>query len=346
MATMESKTCPAWSARTQNSSSNSCNDFSSYSLDQVNSIYKGSHKLNQASSRSHTVFTIKLKQGKNSSSINFVDLAGSERNWYFNSDETTAIKESIEINKSLFTLKKVINVLSHNTKYNKKDYVPFRESKLTTLLKQSLGGRSKWLIIACANIIDKYSDETLSTLNYASKAGSIINKPIQINDPKQRLIVEQRKQISDLTNELTKAHSHINTLYELKDNNIEHATTFNKADLSPAFSTVNDKTPKTTKNLVKNHKFIDKPSPMAVKSLNDFDADAIRKGLESSGDKTILIEKLIGVLKLAREVQNSNSVLRNDLSQMSSIIDDLNADIYEKQIEIDQLHSKHNTSSI
>lgn len=93
------------------------------------------------SSRSHTVFTISVKGVKSTNSINFVDLAGSERNSYFTSEETDTIKESIEINKSLFALKKVITVLSNNSQSKANDYVPFRDSKLTTLLKQSLGGR-------------------------------------------------------------------------------------------------------------------------------------------------------------------------------------------------------------
>jgi kinesin family member 1 len=152
---------------------------------------------------------LKIKHGNSRSYINFVDLAGSERNSYFSAEEHEAIKESIEINKSLFTLKKVINVLSSNSKSSSKDYVPFRDSKLTTLLKQSLSGRSKCLIIACANVLGKFREETLSTLTYVSKAGCIVKKAVKISDGKQRLINEQKKQIRDLTEQLQKAHSQI-----------------------------------------------------------------------------------------------------------------------------------------
>ena len=73
-----------------------------------------------------------------------MDLAGSERYSYSSTPEESKVtKEGIEINKSLFTLKQVISILSENSRTGANKYVPFRESKLTTLLKQSLGGRSK-----------------------------------------------------------------------------------------------------------------------------------------------------------------------------------------------------------
>ena len=71
----------------------------------------------------------------------------------------------------------------------------------------------------------------------------------------------------------------------------------------------------------------------------------IRKALESTGDKTILIEKLINVLRLARQVQCTNSKLKTDISHMVSIIEDLNLQLYEKQLEIDQAQTNNSNSN-
>lgn len=109
-----------------------------------------SHKLNKASSRSHTIFSITLERVNTQdpddivkSKLQLVDLAGSERLTYVSKDRAMN-KECIEINKSLFTLRQVITSLSDKiVKPNKSNQIiPYRESKLTCLLKQSLGGNS------------------------------------------------------------------------------------------------------------------------------------------------------------------------------------------------------------
>lgn len=111
--------------------------------------------------------------------ISFVDLAGSERLKESKSQGVMA-KETGEINKSLFTLGKVISMLSSKqsaAKLNHK-YIPYRDSKLTMLLQDSLGGTSKALMIACVSPSEMYVDETISTLNYATRTMNIKNKPI------------------------------------------------------------------------------------------------------------------------------------------------------------------------
>jgi hypothetical protein len=89
-------------------------------------------------------------------------------------------KETGQINKSLFTLGKVISMLSSKAeKLNEQaKYIPFRDSKLTMLLQDSLGGTSKALMIACVSPSEVYTDETISTLNYATRTMNIKNKPI------------------------------------------------------------------------------------------------------------------------------------------------------------------------
>jgi hypothetical protein len=98
------------------------------------------------------------------------------------------LKEAIEINKSLFTLRQVISALTENSQKAQKaqplNYVPYRESKLTTLLRQSLGGNSYCLMIACIAPLDLYTEENISTLNYAARASQISNAPSVNTDPR------------------------------------------------------------------------------------------------------------------------------------------------------------------
>jgi len=155
--------------------------------------------MNLSSSRSHAIFTLhfeKIIQSTNlndsisggvgvgvsgceknlptSFKINFIDLAGSER---LKKTGATGerFKESVSINSGLLALSKVIMTLSEN---NPKNYVPYRDSKLTRLLKDSLNGNSITLIVACISACEYNYEETLNTLNYASFAKSIKISPM------------------------------------------------------------------------------------------------------------------------------------------------------------------------
>ena len=135
-----------------------------------------STKMNDFSSRSHTIFTITLyKEHKDNlfrlSKMNLVDLAGSE-NINRSGAMNQRAKETGSINQSLLTLGRVINSLA-----DKSPHVPFRESKLTRLLQDSLGGNTKTALIATISPAKVTSEETCSTLEYASKAKNIKNKP-------------------------------------------------------------------------------------------------------------------------------------------------------------------------
>ncbi len=88
-------------------------------------------------------------------------------------------------------------------------FVPYRESKLTCLLKQSLGGNSYTLMVACLSPSDRYLEENLSTLNYAARASLISNVPTKNIDPRLLEIDEQRKRIHELEKELKNANNHI-----------------------------------------------------------------------------------------------------------------------------------------
>lgn len=99
----------------------------------------------------------------------------------------------------MFTLRKVITGLSDASKSKKAaanlSHIPYRDSKLTCLLKQSLGGNSFCLMIACLSPSDNYIDENISTLNYATKASYISNEPVKNEDPKIKLINELKSKV-------------------------------------------------------------------------------------------------------------------------------------------------------
>lgn len=155
-----------------------------------------SHNLNSASSRAHCLLTLTIEAidtesgGILTSKLQLVDLAGSER-VSMTGNEGVALKESIEINKSLFTLRQVITTLS-SIRDGDASHIPYRDSKLTSLLKQSIGGNSYCLMIACLAPSDSYYEENLSTLAYANKAIGISNEPIKNIDPKSKLVKRLR----------------------------------------------------------------------------------------------------------------------------------------------------------
>ncbi|XP_039483815.1 kinesin-like protein unc-104 isoform X2 [Drosophila santomea] len=167
--------------------------------------------MNETSSRSHAVFTIFFTQRRHDlmtnlttekvSKISLVDLAGSER-----ADSTgakgTRLKEGANINKSLTTLGKVISALAEvaskkkNTK--KADFIPYRDSALTWLLRENLGGNSKTAMIAAISPADINYDETLSTLRYADRAKQIVCKAVVNEDANAKLIRELKEEIQKL----------------------------------------------------------------------------------------------------------------------------------------------------
>ncbi|XP_050354078.1 chromosome-associated kinesin KIF4 [Nymphalis io] len=161
----------------------------------------GSTAMNQASSRSHAVFTIVIAKESRSdknlattSKFHLVDLAGSER-----IKKTKAsgerLKEGVKINQGLLALGNVISALGDGTN---RSFISYRDSKLTRLLQDSLGGNSLTLMVACVSPADYNLDETVSTLRYADRARRIRNKPIINQDAKAAEIVR----LNNLVNEL------------------------------------------------------------------------------------------------------------------------------------------------
>nr|XP_034337468.1 kinesin-like protein unc-104 isoform X9 [Crassostrea gigas] len=193
------------------------------SFDDINNLIDEGNKartvaatnMNETSSRSHAVFTIIFTQrrrdeatnmvGEKVSKVSLVDLAGSER-----ADSTgakgTRLKEGANINKSLTTLGKVISALAEvsamdiksNKKKRKADFIPYRDSVLTWLLRENLGGNSKTAMIAALSPADVNYDETLSTLRYADRAKQIVCKAVVNEDPNAKIIRELKEEVAKL----------------------------------------------------------------------------------------------------------------------------------------------------
>uniref|UniRef100_A0A8C7YQ85 Kinesin-like protein n=1 Tax=Oryzias sinensis TaxID=183150 RepID=A0A8C7YQ85_9TELE len=159
----------------------------------------GSTAMNAASSRSHAIFTITLEQRKGLnkvdsivSKLHLVDLAGSERQKKTKA-EGDRLKEGISINRGLLCLGNVISALGDESKKN--TFVPYRDSKLTRLLQDSLGGNSHTLMIACISPADSNMEETINTLRYADRARKIKNKPIVNIDPRAAEMNRLKQQV-------------------------------------------------------------------------------------------------------------------------------------------------------
>ncbi|XP_056330948.1 kinesin-like protein KIF1A isoform X2 [Danio aesculapii] len=171
--------------------------------------------MNETSSRSHAVFNIIFTQKQHDnesenttekvSKISLVDLAGSER-----ADSTgakgTRLKEGANINKSLTTLGKVISALAemdsapNKNKKKKKveSFIPYRDSVLTWLLRENLGGNSRTAMVAALSPADINYDETLSTLRYADRAKQIRCNAVINEDPNNRLVRELKEEVARL----------------------------------------------------------------------------------------------------------------------------------------------------
>ncbi|KAG9414826.1 Kinesin-like protein kif21b [Aphanomyces cochlioides] len=181
----------------------------------------GATEMNSESSRSHAILTLTMVQyipydmpsteeGGEADAptefdvrccyFNFVDLAGSEKQ-KMTKAEGQRLKEGIDINKGLFVLGCVINALGDDTKRGKV-HVPYRDSKLTRMLQDSLGGNSRTLMVCCVSPAGKNIAETKSSLSYANRARNIQNKAVVNRDEQSSLVADLRRQIQALEGEL------------------------------------------------------------------------------------------------------------------------------------------------
>jgi kinesin family protein 6/9 len=181
--------------------------------DALNCLFEGelartvaAHQLNNRSSRSHTVFTVHIESRSRvestdkviTSKLHLVDLAGSERTKKTGSSGLT-LKEATFINKSLSFLEQVVIALSSNHR----DHIPYRQSRLTNLLRDSLGGNCKTVMIANIWPEASHLEETISTLKFATRMMRVSNEAIvNVTLDKHLMIKRYEKEIRDLKQEL------------------------------------------------------------------------------------------------------------------------------------------------
>ncbi|XP_065703669.1 kinesin-like protein KIF7 isoform X2 [Patagioenas fasciata] len=185
--------------------------------------HTGATHINRQSSRSHTIFTVTMEQRRGAgrlllhhppasipasgqvlvSKFHFVDLAGSER-IVKTGNTGERLKESIHINSGLLALGNVISALGDPRR--KSSHIPYRDSKITRILKDSLGGNAQTVMIACVSPSSADFDESLNTLNYASRAQNIQNKAV-VNCRKETEHIEDlHRQIKNLQKALEQRH--------------------------------------------------------------------------------------------------------------------------------------------
>ncbi|XP_068190294.1 kinesin-like protein KIF3B isoform X1 [Antennarius striatus] len=168
----------------------------------------GATNMNEQSSRSHAIFVIKVEcselgvDGENHirvGKLNLVDLAGSERQTKTGS-QGERLKEATKINLSLSALGNVISALVDG----RSSHIPYRDSKLTRLLQDSLGGNARTVMVANIGPASYNVEETLTTLRYSNRAKNIKNKPRINEDPKDALLRKFQKEIAELKAQLLK----------------------------------------------------------------------------------------------------------------------------------------------
>ena len=219
--------------------------------------------MNKVSSRSHCLFTINIKKISTKGKILFskfclVDLAGSER-VAVTGNQGQALKESIEINKSLFILRQVITSLSSNEKH-----IPFRDSKLTCLLSQSIGGNSWSILIACISPLNTNYEENVSTLMFATKTNTIFNIPTKNIDPKSGIINALKVKINQSEiSEIDEIHRENQDLRE----NVESLKVFTKVYI-PKIKKVQLENAKMAKK-IESFKAVDKSICSSTKDIKE-----------------------------------------------------------------------------
>ena len=172
--------------------------------------------MNQSSSRSHAIFTIYLEQYAQSSNtnssdspiyksakFNLVDLAGSERMKKTGAQGNT-LREGIHINRGLLALGNVITSLAKAQTHKRKIIPCFRDSKLTRILQDSMGGNSKTYMIACISGEEGNFEESMSTLYYASKTRLIKNRAIVNEDSNLAIVLKLNQELFNLKGEIIK----------------------------------------------------------------------------------------------------------------------------------------------
>ncbi|CAH8625593.1 unnamed protein product [Dicrocoelium dendriticum] len=323
-----------------------------YSSDDVLSLLQsGSEKravggtaMNQHSSRSHAVFTLhflirpkehhSISAGSDaetvdplapvenvtlSSKLHLVDLAGSERQKKTRA-EGDRLKEGININRGLLALGNVISALCEKDA-KKRSHIPYRDSRLTRLLQDSLGGNSTTVMLACVSPADSNMEETLNTLRYADRARLIKNKPILNRaDPKDAELARLRSLVAQLQSRMNKGAYHLPILSPCP-------VARNRTALNPSTGMISGLTDKVSKLEDELRALVDELD----RTLEDnadlykkmFDVEAVRDAICLEVDK--ITEALHAFKASINSHSNSDSELEDFITKVEIILSSISA---------------------
>ena len=322
----------------------------------------GATSMNDQSSRSHSLFTVYLEieeKGENNNSriksgkLNLVDLAGSERVGKTNATGQT-FDEGKKINLSLTALGSVIDALSQNRKY-----IPYKDSKLTRLLADSLGGNTKTVMFANISPASYNYDETLGTLRYASRAKLIKNAPVVNEDPKDALLRKYEEEIKALKEKLANG-GNINEILEevseesddgddaeVEEENKQIVKNFKKKKSvylgdDPEKIALMAKIAELEKNLIDNVKLEDAEVREGEEKLNKNElAKRIKEQEEKNKQFKEYREKQMKeneeienkMKKLQEQKEKEEELLKNDANKLQEKIKELNSEIEDLKNE-------------
>ena len=322
----------------------------------------GATSMNDQSSRSHSLFTVYLEieeKGENNNSriksgkLNLVDLAGSERVGKTNATGQT-FDEGKKINLSLTALGSVIDALSQNRKY-----IPYKDSKLTRLLADSLGGNTKTVMFANISPASYNYDETLGTLRYASRAKLIKNAPVVNEDPKDALLRKYEEEIKALKEKLANG-GNINDILEevseesddgddaeVEEENKQIVKNFKKKKSvylgdDPEKIALMAKIAELEKNLIDNVKLEDAEVREGEEKLNKNElAKRIKEQEEKNKQFKEYREKQMKeneeienkMKKLQEQKEKEEELLKNDANKLQEKIKELNSEIEDLKNE-------------
>ena len=322
----------------------------------------GATSMNDQSSRSHSLFTVYLEieeKGENNNSriksgkLNLVDLAGSERVGKTNATGQT-FDEGKKINLSLTALGSVIDALSQNRKY-----IPYKDSKLTRLLADSLGGNRKTVMFANISPASYNYDETLGTLRYASRAKLIKNAPVVNEDPKDALLRKYEEEIKALKEKLANG-GNINDVLEevseesddgddaeVEEENKQIVKNFKKKKSvylgdDPEKIALMAKIAELEKNLIDNVKLEDAEVREGEEKLNKNElAKRIKEQEEKNKQFKEYREKQMKeneeienkMKKLQEQKEKEEELLKNDANKLQEKIKELNSEIEDLKNE-------------
>ena len=327
----------------------------------------GQTSMNDQSSRSHSLFTVYLEIEENgkirSGKLNLVDLAGSERVGKTNATGQT-FDEGKKINLSLTALGSVIDALSFNRKH-----IPYKDSKLTRLLADSLGGNTKTVMFANISPASYNYDETVGTLRYASRAKLIKNAPKVNEDPKDALLRKYEEEIKALKEQLAnggeggerkvrkkkvKKKKENNENNENNNEDNENKEDDNNDDYEEEFENNNNnnnqgssndsekeklrqKLAELEKNLLDNKKLEDAETMLSGGNLEERmkeNEEENRKFKEYREQQLKLNEEMEEKLrKLEEEKKKEEESLKSDVNKLQAKIKELNSEISDLRID-------------